>query len=238
MTSENPYYQPPSDPDPSDQDANGEASGDSGQTYHQSVQHSQVSARVPDTVSGGAFATGVLVQQGQNEFILDFVVTLARPHRVAARVIMPPAALGATINAIGANLDKYRERFGEIPTIPKPPKPPKPPSIEEIYSQLKLPDDMLSGVYANAVMISHSASEFVIDFITNFYPRSAVASRVYITVPQAPRLLESMNRSFTQFQKRVADHKKRVEEGGDDQGPDAGSDPHVDDHTDEPEANN
>jgi len=221
MSSDNPSYAPPSDPDPSD--SGGESSGDASsgpgaagggdQAYHQSVQHSQVSARVPESVGGGVFATGVLVQQGPNEFILDFVVTLARPHRVTARIIIPPAVLAATLNALRANLDNSRQRFGEIPTVPTPPKPPKPPSIEEIYSQLKLPDDMLRGVYANAVMISHSPSEFVIDFITNFYPRSAVASRVYITAPQAPRLLDSMDRSFKQWQKRIAEQQQRQSGG-------------------------
>lgn len=170
--------------------------------FQQSVQHSQLSARVPDTVGAGAFATGVLVQQGQNEFILDFILTMARPHRVTARVILPPAVLAATIKAIRANLDHYHQRFGEIPPLPVADRPVKPPSIEEIYAQLKLPDDLLSGVYANAVMISHSPSEFVFDFITNFYPRSAVADRIYMTVPQIPRLLESFTRSFEQFQHR------------------------------------
>ena len=42
---------------------------------------------------------------------------------------------------------------------------------------------MLSGRYANAVLIRHSATEFCFDFITNFYPQSAVSARVYIAAP-------------------------------------------------------
>ena len=79
----------------------------------------------------------------------------------------------------------------------------KPPSIEEIYEQLKLPDDMLSGDYANAVMIAHTPAEFCFDFITNFYPRSAVSCRVFLSAPQVPRLLDSLIRSFQQYQQKL-----------------------------------
>lgn len=90
------------------------------------------------------------------------------------------------------NVEKFEDRFGKIPELPKPPKPepgaPR-PSIEEVYDDLKLPDERLSGDYANAVMISHSASEFCFDFIANFFPRSAVSQRVFVSAPQVPRMV-------------------------------------------------
>jgi hypothetical protein len=60
----------------------------------------------------------------------------------------------------------------------------------------------MSGVYANAVMIGHTASEFSLDFITTFFPRSAVSSRVFVAAPNAKRLLDSLKHSFQQFQNR------------------------------------
>ena len=62
----------------------------------------------------------------------------------------------------------------------------------------------MSGEYANAVMIGHTASEFSLDFITTFFPRSAVSSRVFVAAPNAKRLLDSLKHSFQQFQQRPA----------------------------------
>src|SRR5690606_25961435 len=41
-------------------------------------------------------------------------------------------------------------------------------SVQDLYDQLKMQDEMLSGSYANAVMIGHTATEFSFDFITTF----------------------------------------------------------------------
>lgn len=71
-----------------------------------------------------------------------------------------------------------------------------PPHIEDIYHELKLPDEMLSGRYANAVLIRHSGTEFCFDFITNLYPRSAVSSRVFLAAPHVAPFLQSLTRSL------------------------------------------
>jgi hypothetical protein len=76
------------------------------------------------------------------------------------------------------------------------PQPPAPPQIEDIYDELRLPDDMLSGSYANAVLVRHTGTEFCFDFITNIFPRSAVSSRVYMAAPHVPLLLQSLIRSL------------------------------------------
>lgn len=70
------------------------------------------------------------------------------------------------------------------------------PSIDEIYDELKIPDTVAAGRYANAVMVRHSGTEFCFDFIANFYPRSVVTSRVYMAVPHVPPVLSSILRSM------------------------------------------
>ena len=113
----------------------------------------------------------MLVQQGQHEFLIDFIQGIVQPRQVVARVVLPPAVVAALINAVRENLTHYQNQFGQVPALKPPPPPPTPPSIEEIYSSLKLPDELLSGVYANAALIVHSQTEFCMDFITNYYPR-------------------------------------------------------------------
>jgi Protein of unknown function (DUF3467) len=182
-------------------DENPKPPGEPG-TYSQEIQHAQISARVPEKVSKGVFSTGAMVFQGQHEFVIDFVLRMAQPNMIAARVILPLSIMGSVLAALRENLGNYTSKFGPPPALPMPPQPPTPPPIDEIYSGLKLPDDMLSGVYANAVMIAHSPAEFYFDFITNFYPRSAVASRVYLSAPQVPGLLATLSRSFEQYRQR------------------------------------
>ena len=169
----------------------------------QQIRHQQVSALVPEHVARGVFSTGAIVLTGQQEFILDYIVAMTRPHQVVARIIIPPPIMPKMVQALKTNLENYRKRFGEPPTLPKPAQPAKPPSFEEVYGQLKLPEDVVNGIYANTVMITHTPSEFCFDFITNFYPKSAVACRVYLSVPQVPRLLETLERAFAQLKQRV-----------------------------------
>jgi hypothetical protein len=172
--------------------------------YSQEIQHTQVSARVPEKTGRGVFSTGVMVLQGPNEFVLDFVLNLVPPHQLVARVVLPLSVMPSLIAALRDNLAHYQAKFGPPPALPIPPPPPAPPPIEEIYGQLKLPDDLLSGVYANVVMIGHSPAEFYFDFITSFYPRSAVSCRVFFSVPQIPGLLNTLTRSYQQYQQKLA----------------------------------
>jgi hypothetical protein len=177
-------------------------SGDSGSRSEQvRVQH--VSARVPEQVSRGAFSTGAIVMTGNTEFIVDFIMNLGTPASVATRVVMPHATMPQFIEALKKNLEIYKQRFGDPPQLPQAQQPAKQPTAQEIYDDLKLPDEMLSGAYANGVMIGHTPSEFKFDFLTNLFPNSAVSARVFLSAPQVPRLLNSLQSTYKQFQQRV-----------------------------------
>ncbi|MGB7323851.1 MAG: DUF3467 domain-containing protein [Rubripirellula sp.] len=163
-----------------------------------------VRARVPENVADGCFSTGAIVMTGPNEYIVDFLQTIGRPHKVAKRVVIPHPVMPQFIDALNTNLDLYKGRFGD-PQAP-PVQPPNPnqrrPSPQEIYDDLKLPDEVLSGVYANGVMIGHGASEFGLDFLTSFFPQSAVSARVFVAAGQVPRLLESLRGAVKQLEQR------------------------------------
>ena len=107
---------------------------------------------------------------------------------LAARVVMPYTALGSA----GAG-DPARTSTTSAPASapPRPPRPRRPtspqPNIAEIYEQLKIPDDVAVGAYANTLMISHTASEFCLDFILDLFPRPTVTQRVYMSAAADPR---------------------------------------------------
>src|SRR4051812_12773216 len=144
-------------------------------------QLSHVGARVPEKVGRGVFSTGVLVLQGPSEFVLDFVLRMNQPQQVAARVVMPFTLIPQFIDALRTNLDNYRNTFGAPPAMPPmPPPPAKPPSIDEIYQDLKINDDVMVGAYANAVMIVHTATDFCLEFVSNYYPKAVITSRVFL----------------------------------------------------------
>ncbi len=71
--------------------------------------------------------------------------------------------------------------------------------------QVKIPDDVLKGVYANLVQIAHTKEEFVLDFANVMPPQGIVNSRIYISPAHAKRLatalLDNIKRYESQFNK-------------------------------------
>src|SRR4029079_18066543 len=94
-----------------------------GNTYHQEVQHSPATARVPDAVGRGVFSTHAIVMQGAHEFLIDFIQSLAPPRRVVARIIMPTSVVPLFIGALDDNLRKYANVFGPPTRMQAPPTP-------------------------------------------------------------------------------------------------------------------
>jgi hypothetical protein len=169
-------------------------------TQSQQFSHNPVAARVPERVARGVHATGVLVLDSPTEFVIDFLQGLTRPYQVVARLVVHPHVMGQLAGAMRENVDKYVSAFGMPPQQPQQPQ--RRPTIQEIYENFKLPEDQLSGSYANSVMIGHSQAEFYMDFITGFYPTAAVSSRVFLAATQAPRILETLTIALQQYQKR------------------------------------
>src|SRR2546423_3967919 len=116
----------------------------------QQVHHSRISARVPEKIGRGTFATHALILTGNQELCCDFLLRMAPPYLLAARVVLPYSTLGPLIHAIGENLENYRQRFGNAPPALPPPPPNVPqPDLAEVYDQLKITDEVAVGSYAN-----------------------------------------------------------------------------------------
>ncbi len=169
----------------------------------QNVEYSKLSARVPERVNRGTFATNALVLTGAQELCCDFLLRMVPPYLLAARVIMPYTTLGPLVKAIGENLENFRNRFGAAPAALPPPPPNVPqPNIVEVYEQLKISDEVAVAAYANTLMISHTATEFCLDFILDLFPRPVVTQRIYLAAPQVPPFLATLKRTHEQLQQR------------------------------------
>lgn len=176
----------------------------------QPVHPQHLSARVPERIGHGQFSTGAIVMTGGNEFVIDFVQNVGGPPSVVARIVLSHATMPQFIEALRKNFQIYADRFGQPPQLPTDPNQRK-LSAQEIYDELKIPDELLSGSYATGVMIGHTASEFRIDFLTNLYPTASVSSRVFVSAPQVPRLLQSLTGTYQNFQQM----RRKQQEGGD-----------------------
>lgn len=67
---------------------------------------------------------------------------------------------------------------------------------------IELTEDVAEGVYSNLVMIAHSNSEFVLDFIRLMpgVPKAKVKSRVVITPEHAKRFLEALRDNIEKYE--------------------------------------
>jgi hypothetical protein len=166
------------------------------------VPEPRFSARVPERVARGATATGFLAFFGPNEFVIDFLQFLSRPANLVARVVMTPAVVEQFLGVLKENLARYEQQFGPPPAMPKPAVPEKPRPVQEIYDDLKIPEDVVSGVYANTVMVGHTPVEFGLDFITSFIPHAAVSARVYVAAPRIPQLIDTLSGLITQYKRQ------------------------------------
>ncbi|MBB74790.1 MAG: hypothetical protein CMJ75_09780 [Planctomycetaceae bacterium] len=169
----------------------------------QTVQQQHVAARVPEKISRGVFSNGVIVIAGGCEFVLDFLQNMGHPPQVASRVVLPHITMPQVIHALQQNLDMYQKKFGAIAEIPRATPTGRQQTPQEIYDELKLPDHLSMGVYANGVMIGHTATEFRFDFLVNLFPRPVVSARIFLAAPQVLRLLDSLGRNWEQFQQRT-----------------------------------
>ncbi|MDL2282683.1 DUF3467 domain-containing protein [Parabacteroides sp. OttesenSCG-928-G06] len=68
--------------------------------------------------------------------------------------------------------------------------------------QVELSEEMAQGTYANLAIISHSSSEFILDFvrIVPGVPKAKVKSRVILTPDNARRLLHALEDNISKFE--------------------------------------
>lgn len=69
---------------------------------------------------------------------------------------------------------------------------------------IDLPEEVAEGIYSNLAIISHSQSEFVIDFIRLLpnVPKAKVKSRIILTPHHAKRLLKALVDNVKKYEKQ------------------------------------
>ena len=67
---------------------------------------------------------------------------------------------------------------------------------------IEIDDKVVSGTYANMVVVNHSDSEFVLDFISIMpgMPKARVVSRMILSPQHAKELMQNLSSNLYQFE--------------------------------------
>jgi hypothetical protein len=68
--------------------------------------------------------------------------------------------------------------------------------------EIELQEGEATGTYSNLVMITHSASEFILDFLSVMpgVPKAKVVKRIVLTPDHAKRLSKALNDNLQRFE--------------------------------------
>ena len=82
--------------------------------------------------------------------------------------------------------------------------------------QIELPQDVAQGEYANFAIITHSSSDFVLDFarILPGVPKAMVKSRVILAPEHAKRLLLALKDNIVRYENAFGQIKMPQQEKG------------------------
>lgn len=69
--------------------------------------------------------------------------------------------------------------------------------------QIELKEEIAQGVYANLAIITHSSSEFVLDYVRVMpgLPKAGVQSRIILSPEHAKRLLRALEENIAKFER-------------------------------------
>lgn len=81
---------------------------------------------------------------------------------------------------------------------------------------IELPEDIAQGVYSNLAIITHSSSEFVLDFVRIMpgVPKAKVKSRVVLTPEHAKRLLLALQDNIKKYESMHGPIRQTDKPGG------------------------
>lgn len=74
----------------------------------------EVKLKINDNELKGLYANQIAIMHSRYDFVIDFIAMFPPEAIVNARIVTNPASLKRIYNAIGVNIKKYEEKFGEI----------------------------------------------------------------------------------------------------------------------------
>ena len=80
---------------------------------------------------------------------------------------------------------------------------------EQQQLNIAIDENVADGIYSNLAIINHSASEFIVDFITVMpgSPKAKVKSRVILTPQHAKRFMKALSENVRKFENQHGEIK-------------------------------
>ena len=75
---------------------------------------------------------------------------------------------------------------------------------------IKAPDEILQGRYANMMQVSHAKEEFVLDFMCAHPPQGELVSRLIVSPAHMKRILHALTDNLQRYEQQFGN----VEEAG------------------------
>ena len=66
--------------------------------------------------------------------------------------------------------------------------------------QIKVPDEVLRGTYANQMVVSHTREEFLLDFVNLFPPQGVVTARVIVSPGHLKRMIRALSENLARYE--------------------------------------
>jgi hypothetical protein len=82
------------------------------------------------------------------------------------------------------------------------------PQEQNQQMQIKITDEILKGVYANAMQVLHTQDEFVMDFMDIFPPNGIVNARVIVSPANMKRIIEALQENLKKYEEQFSEIKK------------------------------
>ncbi len=79
-------------------------------------------------------------------------------------------------------------------------QPPTGPAGQQM--QIKIDDQVLKGVYANALQIGHTKEEFVLDFINLLPPQGIAVARILLSPGHMKRILAALQDNIKKYEEQ------------------------------------
>ena len=85
------------------------------------------------------------------------------------------------------------------------------PNPNQSQINIELSEEIAEGIYSNLAIISHSNSEFVVDFVRMMpnVPQAKVKSRIILTPEHAKRLLTALADNINKFEQQFGNIEEK-----------------------------
>ena len=80
--------------------------------------------------------------------------------------------------------------------------------------RVKITDEVLKGVYANFMRVSHTREEVMLDFVNIFPPEGMVTSRVIISPGHLKRIIKALTENLRKYEAQFGEVREAEEPGG------------------------